>query len=165
MAEPGRRLSPGRCRGFSLIELVAVLVILAILAAAAMPLAQLSARRAKEQELKLHLRTIREAIDAYKRAGDEGRIARRIGESGFPKTLEELADGIEDKRDPKQGKIYFLRSVPTDPFAPDELRGSQSWALRSYASPPEDPKPGDDIYDVHSRSPETGLNGIPYRQW
>ena len=152
-------------RGFSLIELVAVLTMLSILAVAAAPLAQLSAQRIKEHELTLSLQQMRGAIDNYRRAVEEGRVAMKSGESGYPRKLEDLAQGMEDQRDPDKKKIYFLRSIPTDPFAAPGVTGADSWARRSYASPPEDPHEGDDVFDIHSRSEETGLNGIPYRHW
>jgi len=60
--------------GFTLIELLVVLAVLAVLATMAVPAAQVLVQRQKEQELRLSLRTIREAIDTYKRASDEGRI-------------------------------------------------------------------------------------------
>lgn len=154
-----------RIHGFSLIELMAVLAILAILAAAAMPMSQLVAKRYKERELRYELHQLRDSIDAYKRAADEGRIARKVGESGYPAKLEDLVDGIEDLRDPNKAKIYFLRRIPTDPMAPPGVVGSASWSKRSYASPPDDPREGDDVYDVYSSSEDTGLNGIPYGKW
>jgi general secretion pathway protein G len=155
----------GQRNGFSLIELMAVLAILSILVAAAMPMAELVAKRNKEQELRYDLRQIRESIDAYKRAGDDGRIAKKAGESGYPAKLDDLVNGVEDLRDPNKSKIYFLRRIPTDPMAPPGISGSESWAKRSYASPPDDPREGDDVYDVFSRSADTGLNEIPYSKW
>ena len=152
-------------RGFSLIELVAVLAILSVLATAAVPLAQMSAKRLKEQELRLNLRHLRGAIDNYRRAVEEGRVMKKIDETGFPRKLDDLAQGAEDQRDPDKKKIFFLRSIPTDPFALPGVTGADSWAKRSYASPPEDPRDGDDVFDVHSLSEDKGLNGIPYRQW
>lgn len=151
--------------GFSLIELMAVLVILSILASVAMPVAQLVAKRSKEQELRYELRQLRESIDAYKRASDEGRIIKKMGETGYPPNLEVLVKGVEDIRDPKKSMIYFLRRIPTDPMVPKGVEGADSWATRSYTSPPDDPKPGDDVYDVISRSTEVGLNGIAYNKW
>ena len=152
-------------RGFSLIELLAVLAILSVLAAAAVPLTQMTARRFKEQELRMELRQLRGAIDNYRRAVEDGRVERKIDETGFPRKLDDLAKGVEDQRDPNKKKIYFLRSIPTDPFAAPGVTGADSWAKRSYASPPDAPGEGDDVFDVHSRSEDKGLNGISYRQW
>lgn len=159
------RLSTAANRGFTLIELVVTLAVLAILAAIAVPVAELTYQRGKEQELRYSLRQIRDGIDAYKRAADEGRIAKKAGESGYPPKLELLADGVEDLRSPAKAKIYFLRRIPTDPLAPVGVAGADSWGKRSYASPPEEPKPGDDVYDVYSLDPGKGINAIPYRQW
>jgi general secretion pathway protein G len=109
---------------------------------------------------------MRDAIDAYKQASDEGRIVKKVGESGYPKTLEELLTGVEDQKHPKKARIYFLRRIPRDPFATDpELTAAQTWGKRSYASPPDDPKEGDDVFDVFSLSPYVGINGRPYREW
>jgi len=154
-----------RAAGFSLIELLATLAILALLAAVAFPVADLAAKRVKEQELRYSLRQLRTAIDAYKLAGDEGRILRKVGESGYPPKLELLAEGVEDLRSPTKAKIYFLRRIPGDPFAEPGVTGAESWGKRSYASPPDEPKAGDDVYDVFSLSALSGINGVPYRQW
>ena len=154
-----------RSAGFSLVELLATLAILALLAAVAFPVADLAAKRVKEQEMRYSLRQLRNAIDAYKLAGDEGRILRKVGETGYPPKLELLAEGVEDLRSPIKAKIYFLRRVPTDPFAEPGVVGAESWGKRSYASPPDEPKAGDDVYDVYSLSALSGINGIPYRQW
>lgn len=154
-----------RARGFTLIELLATLTILAILASLAFPVAELASRRMKEQELRHHLRTLREGIDAYRKAADEGRIQRKAGDSGYPPSLERLVEGEEDLRFPDKRKIYFLRRIPTDPFAEPGQAGAGSWGKRAYASSHEEPKEGDDVFDIYSRSAETGINGIPYRQW
>lgn len=152
--------------GFTLIELVITVAIVAVLASAALPLNELVAQRAKEQELRRALREIRGGIDLYKQAWEEGRIQKKAGESGYPRKLEDLVHGVVDQKDPKKAKIYFLRRIPGDPFAADpELTALQSWGKRSYASPPEDPKEGEDVFDVFSRAPGTGLNGRPYREW
>lgn len=155
-----------RKRGFTLIELVITAAIVAVLASVALPLSELVVQRTKEQDLRRALRDVREAIDAYKQAGDEGRIQKKIGESGYPRSLEALVDGVEDQKDPKKRRIYFLRRIPPDPFAADAAAApAETWGLRSYASPPDDPQAGEDVYDVYSRSERVGLNGRPHREW
>ncbi len=149
--------------GFTIVELLVTLVIVGILASAAIPMAELVRQRASEQDLRLALRELRTAIDAYKQAGDEGHITRKIGESGYPHTLEELADGVIDARNPSGARIRFLRRIPQDPFAEVGTLPAQAWGKRSYESSHENPLEGADVYDVYSRAPGVGLNGIPYR--
>ena len=153
-------------KGFTLIELVITVAIIAVLASAALPLNELVVQRAKEQDLRRALRDIRDAIDAHKLAFDEGRIQKRVGESGYPKRLEDLVAGVEDQKSPKKERIYFLRRIPRDPLSDDAAKGpAETWGKRSYASPPDDPRDGDDVFDVFSMSPGTGINGRPYREW
>ncbi len=156
-----------RSRGFTIIELVVTVGIVSLLASAVVPAAQLVYQRDRERELRDALRTIRAAIDAYKFAADTGRIKKDADKTGYPPDLQALVDGVDDARSPKEGvKIYFLRRIPPDPFWPDATTpAGETWGLRSYASPPDDPQPGDDVYDVHSQSPRKGLNGVPYRDW
>lgn len=153
-------------RGFTLVELLVTLAILAVLASLVVPVAQIQVQRGKEQELRAALAEIRSAIDAYKKAGDEGRVPRDAGATGYPKTLEALVEGVDDQRDPKRGRLYFLRRIPRDPFFEDpEVEDAQTWGKRSYASEPNDPAEGDDVYDVYSLSTLTGLNGLALRRW
>lgn len=147
-------------RGFTLIELVIAVAIVAVLATAALPLNELVVQRAKEQDLRRALREIRSGIDAYKQAVDEGRIVKKADESGYPKRLEDLVQGVEDQKSPRRDKIYFLRRLPPDPLTQDG-----KWGLRAYASPPEDPREGDDVFDVFSMASGKGINGRPYREW
>lgn len=163
-------------RGFTFIELMITLSILATLAMVAAPMAQVALQREKEHQLRAALIEIREAIDAYKRAADNGRIKLSMGDSGYPRKLEDLVAGVPDQRSPRKQNMYFLRRIPRDPFAPADGNASGfassatsnatgGWALRSYASPPDNPTEGEDVFDVSSRSAVMGLNGIPLKQW
>lgn len=151
--------------GFTLIEMVVVVMIVGILASAAMPLAALNKRRGQEAELRQALRTLRMAIDEHKRAWDTGRIEKKADASGYPTSLETLVQGVPDASSPTGQRIYFLRRLPRDPFADPQLPAAQTWATRSYASPPDAPAAGADVFDVASRTLGVGLDGQPYRQW
>lgn len=161
MKQSSKKLS-----GFTLIELMVALVLLALILSSAAPVMQITAKRAKEQELKRNLWQLRDAIDAYKKAVDDGLIKKSPGQTGYPPNLQILVQGVENPRDPKKRKIHFLRSIPRDPFVPDpESSNEASWGKRSYTSSFEEPAEGDDVYDVYSLSSDTGLNQQPYREW
>ena len=155
-----------KAAGFTLIELVITVAIVAVLASVALPLNELIVQRAKEADLRRSLREIREALDAYKQASDDGRITKAAGDSGYPKKLDDLVAGAEDQKDPKKARIYFLRRLPRDPFATDPmLAPAETWGKRSYQSPPDDPSEGDDVFDVFTRSTMIGINGRPLKEW
>jgi general secretion pathway protein G len=152
-------------RGLTLIELIIAMAILSILAAAVLPLAEVTVKRTKEIELRRSLRAIRTAIDEYKadfdKAVEEKKIFQAVNETGYPGELEDLVKGND------WGGLYsfkrrYLRRIPRDPF--DEF--NEGWGLRSYADDPDSPVwGGEDIYDVNSRSESIGLDGTPYNTW
>jgi len=153
-------------RGFSLIELLIVIAIMAVLAGIGLPLAELSHQRAKEDELRRSLREIRSALDDYKRLVDQGRIVAVAGASGYPSRLEVLVEGVTDAKSPQGAQLFLLRRLPRDPLSSvDTVDPAQTWGLRSYASTADDPRPGSDVYDVYSRAQGNGLNGVAYRKW
>ncbi len=152
----------GSC-GYTLVEMLVVMALLGILAAAAMPLVEMTAKRVKERELKAAVWEIRHAIDGYKNAHDKGLIATRTA-SGYPPSLAVLVGGAEP-RNVGGGPLYLLRRIPRDPFAPAGTPAEESWGVRSYASPPDRPRRGADVYDVYSTSKEVGMNGVPYNEW
>jgi general secretion pathway protein G len=155
-----------KAQGFTLIELVITVAIIAVLASVALPLNELVVTRAKEQDLRRALRDLRDGIDAHKQAWDDGRITKSPNDSGYPKRLEDLVAGVEDQKSPKRERIYFLRRVPRDPFATNEtMSNAETWGKRSYQSAPDEPKEGEDVFDVFSLSIGTGINGRPYREW
>lgn len=157
----------GQQAGFTFIELAITVAIVALLATIALPMAELTVKREQEHELRLALREIRSALDAYKRAVDEGRIATSLGKSGYPASLKEMVEGVTDERSPDRNtKIYFLRHIPRDPMFPDPAAADDdTWGKRSYASGADAPAEGDDVFDVYSLASDMGLNGIPYRNW
>ncbi len=155
-----------RCRqGLTLIEIVIAMAILAVLATAIVPLAEVTVQRTKELELRRSLRTIRSALDAYKadydKAVAEKKIIATIGDSGYPEELERLIEGDDWGGLYEQNRRY-LRRIPTDPFDKDD----EGWGLRAYADEHDSTVwGGQDVYDVYSQSDKLGLDGTPYSSW
>ena len=149
----------GMC-GITLIELIITMAIISILAAGIMPLARTTYKRTGELELKRNLRIIRTALDEYKKFSNEGEIPKDALSSGYPKTLEELVEGIELQGQAKFKK-KFLRRIPKEPFSEDG-----TWGLRSYFDEPDsDTWGGQDVYDIYSSSDKQALDGTWYRDW
>ena len=151
-------------RGYTFVELLIVVMLLSILAAAALPLVRVTVRRQKEAELRHALREVRTAIDRYKDASDRGMIGgpnQRLGSEGYPPDLKTLVEGVEVTGDASGRKLKFLRRVPLDP-----IMNSTDWGLRSYQDSHDSMAwGGQNVYDIYSKASGRGLDGIPYRQW
>ena len=148
------RLSSG---GFTLIELIVATAILVILTGLAVPMARISIKRERERELRRDLWELRDAIDRYKDAADRGGFQIKVGSEGYPPDLHTLVNGV----DVGGKKLRFLRKIPTDP-----MTGNTEWGLRSMQDDPtSDSWGGQNVFDVFTKSPGTGLDGTPYKDW
>jgi general secretion pathway protein G len=151
-------------RGYTFVELLVVTTILLILASAVMPLAQVTARRTRETELRRDLREIRTAIDKFKDAVDQGRIATsdlEPGNEGYPPDLDTLVDGISAANDASGRKLKFLRRIPIDP-----MTNSTEWGLRSYQDRADSTSwGGQNVFDVYTKADGKGLDGTRYQDW
>jgi general secretion pathway protein G len=159
--------SGARSRGLTLIELLVTLVILSILASAAIPFAELTVRREKEQDLRRALREVRTAIDSFHDDWTAGRISKltdAASDDGYPKTLQALVDGV-DTGTAKGGKRRYLRRVPPDPMGETEKKPEEQWVLRGYQDDPGSTWGGRDVYDIHSASDRIAIDGTRYRDW
>jgi len=169
-----------RRRGFTLTEMMVVCAVLAILAGAALPVAKTAVKREREIELRRDLRLLREAVDAYKRLADEGKIEIEDESEGYPPDLETLVKGVEVQEEAggaegegfeetsegessASGKktLKFLRRIPKDP-----MTNSTDWGLRSYQDAPDSTVWGkENVYDVYTKSQAKALDGSYYRDW
>lgn len=152
-----------RNEGFTYIEIIVASMILAVLAAAIIPVAEVASKRVKEAELRRNLRMIRTAIDDYKRAVDLGMIGGmdlELGSEGYPEDLETLVEGVDQVGTPGK-KLKFLRRIPVDP-----MTNSTDWGLRSYQDEPDSAFwGGQNVYDVFTKSGATALDGSKYSEW
>ncbi len=151
-------------RGYSFVELLVVTAILFILASAVMPLAQVTAQRQREVELRAALRQMRTAIDKFKDAVDQQRIAAtelKPGSEGYPPDLETLVEGVPMQNDQSGVMLKFLRRIPIDP-----MTNSTEWGMRSYQDRPDATTwGGQSVFDVYTKSEATALDGTKYRDW
>ena len=146
--------------GFSLVELIITVAIIAIIAGLAVPLARNSIIRAKEVELRRALREMRVAIDRYKEASDLGMIEVTLGTEGYPESLEIMVEGV-----PQIGAVdrdlKFLRRIPIDP-----MTNSTEWGLRAYQDEADSQSwGGENVFDVYTRSSGTALDDTLYAEW
>lgn len=156
-------------RGFTLIEMVVVLAIVAILATAAQPLFELTLRRSQEAALRLALRELRTAIDEHRAAVLQRRVAPGADNSPYPANLLALVQGVpvlDAQGQPSTTqRLYLLRRLPRDPFADARLPAHLGWGQRASTSPPDSPQAGDDVFDVRSLSALGALDGSRYAEW
>lgn len=152
-------------QGLTFLEILIAMIIMSILAAAILPMAEVTVKRTKEIELQRSLREIRSAIDRYhadfEKAKTEKKIITAVDENGYPEELEDLVKGKE------WGDLYstprkYLRRIPKNPFDKYE----EGWGLRSYTDDFDSTVwGGDDIYDIYSTSDGTALDGTYYQTW
>ncbi len=170
MRGKSKLFSSGQTKGFTLLEMVVTLSILALLTTVALPVITTSVKRDKEIELRQNLRLIRQAIDDYKRLADEKKIKVDSDSYGYPPDLETLVQGVEVEQEAteaagrktnKKTLVRFLRRIPLDP-----MTDSYEWGLRSYQDKPDSNSwGGENVYDVYSRSQATALDKSKYRDW
>jgi general secretion pathway protein G len=134
---PGPRKNPKES-GFTLIELMIVMLIIGVLLAIAVPNYVAAIKAAHEAVLKEDLHVMRNAIDSY-----------TMDKQKAPQSLQDLVDS------------GYLKSIPEDPMTrtTDAWVVDQSDAMHSL----DQSEPG--IDDVHSSSQETGADGQPYSSW
>ncbi|WP_074655380.1 type IV pilin protein [Terriglobus roseus] len=143
--------------GVTLVELVVVVSIIAILATAAVPVTRWQVKRAKERELRAALWEMRGAIDRYKDAAERGAFQTKVDSFNYPPDLSSLVDGV----DVQEKKVRFLRRIPRDP-----MTNSTEWQLRAMQDDADSTSwGGQNVFDVHSKSQGTALDGTKYSEW
>jgi general secretion pathway protein G len=152
-----------RCRGVSYLEVVATAAIVMILASAILPMGRVAVQRQREIELRRALREMRQKIDLYKQAVDQGQIGGtdvKLGSEGYPPELETLVKGV-NRVGALDRKLKFLRRIPVDP-----MTNTAEWGLRCYQDDPDSTSwCGENVWDVYSKSTAKGLDGTNYNTW
>ena len=149
-------------KGVTLVELVVTIAVLSIIAGALVPVAKFAVRRQQELELRRDLRTMRSAIDQYKKFCDTGVIQKSgVDSECYPPDLDTLVEGVE-KTGALGQKVKFLRRIPVDP-----MTNSKEWGLRSYQDEPDSTSWGhENVYDVYTTSQRKALDGkTVYKDW
>ena len=147
-------------RGITLLELIIATSILLVLATAALPVVRMTVVRTKETQLHKALREIRDAIDRYKDYSDRNLIRVEVGSEGYPPDLETLVKGVQIGAGSDR-KVRFLRRIPVDP-----MTGRAEWNLQSVQDDPDSTSGGgNNVFDVHSKSQGTALDGTKYADW
>jgi len=144
----------------TLLELILACSILVVLAGAALPVFRATVVRNRESELRRALRDMRDAIDKYKDLADRNLIRVEVGSQGYPPDLETLVKGAW-LGDAHFKKVRFLRRVPVDP-----MTGQAEWDFQAVEDDPETRSwGGHNVFDVHSKSQATALDGTHYCDW
>ena len=149
--------------GLTLVELIVVVAIVAILAGVAAPIARYRVKRAQEAELRTDLQNMRDAIDHYKDAAERGAFTTKLNSFNYPPDLQTLVEGVDCSSGvgAETKRVKFLHQIPKDP-----MTGQANWSLRSMADDPgSDSGGGDNVFDVHSKSDKTAINGTKYNSW
>jgi general secretion pathway protein G len=150
--------------GLTTVELLAALGIMMALLSMAIPLKRWDDKRRRENELRMDLRMMREAIDQYKKAVEEGKIKQTdVDQRGFPLDLDELVEGV-DVADPLTGlshEVRYLQFIPVDPFTEEAEWGKRSyqddWDATSWG--------GENVWDVYCLFEGKALDGTYYKDW
>ena len=150
--------------GLTTVELLAAIGIVVVLVSAALPLKRWDEKRRREEQLRGNLHMMREAIDQYHKACEEGKIRETdVDQKKYPLDLDELVEGV-DLIDPLTGlthKARFLQSIPVDPFTEEA-----EWGLRSYQDDWDSESwGGENVYDVYCLFDGNALDGTYYKDW
>lgn len=124
--------------GFTLVELMVVMLIISVLAAIAIPSFVAEIRNAREAALKEDLHVMRNAIDSY-----------TMDKNKAPQSLDDLVQS------------GYLRAIPVDPMT----RSSDTWVTSTDDTYSDLDQTQTGITDVHSGSDQTGSDGQPYSSW